>query len=84
MSGQLGLFTRTHYNFKIIDFGDIAEKDINPKSGFKKYGKINTSYIVVKGSVQGPSKRQIVLTPASRPTKKQAKQDYELVEVITE
>ncbi len=84
MGGQLGLFTRTHYNFKIIDSGNIAEKDINPKSGFKKYGNINTSYIVVKGSIQGPTKRQIILTPAQRPTKKQAKQDYELVEVITQ
>lgn len=84
MPGQLGLFSRTHYNFNVINSNNISEKNINPKKGFKKYGNINTSYIIVKGSVQGPPKRQIMLTPAQRPSKKQAKQTYDFLEVITE
>ena len=79
MAGQLGLFSRTHYNFKVINSGKISEKDINPKSGFKKYGKIRTNYIIIKGSVQGPSKRQILLTPAMRPTKLKQKRTYDFL-----
>ena len=82
MAGQMGYFTRVHNNFKVIDSGKIGEKDINSKSGFRHYGKINTSYIILNGSVQGPSKRQILVTFASRPSKKQAKKQYEFVEVL--
>ena len=81
MAGQLGMFSRVHYNLKVIDSGKINEKDINKKEGFKRYGKIRNNYIVLAGSVQGPAKRQIVITPALRPTKKQIKKDYELLEV---
>jgi len=81
MAGQLGMFTRVHYNNKVIDFGNVKEKDVNKKEGFKRYGKIKGNYIIVAGSVQGPSKRQILITPAMRPNKKQSKKDYELLEV---
>lgn len=81
-AGQLGMFTRTHYNLRVITLGTISEKNINPGTGFKHYGKVNSSYIVVKGSVQGPPKRQVLLTPALRPTKEQVKKKYEFVELI--
>jgi large subunit ribosomal protein L3 len=83
MAGQLGLFSRVHYNQKIITSGDISQKNINPSSGFKNYGNIKTSYLILKGSVQGPSKRAVLLTPAFRPTHKQTKLKYEFVEVKT-
>ena len=73
MAGQLGLFSRIIYNQKIINFGLISEKDINPPQGFRNYGKIRSNYIIIKGSVQGPSKRQILLTPSLRPTKLKSK-----------
>ena len=82
MAGQLGMFTRINYNNKVIFSGNIKEKDINPKSGYKHYGKIKTSYIILNGSVQGPPKRQILLTPSFRPTKSQAKKKYEFIELI--
>ncbi len=82
MAGQLGLFTRVHYNIKAITSGSIAEKDINPGHGFKHFGKIRSNYLVVKGSVQGPVKRQVLLTIAFRPTKGQAKKKYEFAELI--
>lgn len=81
-AGQLGMFTRVHYNLSVITLGTIAEKNINPGTGFKHYGKIQSSYLVVKGSVQGPPKRQILVTPALRPTKEQAKKKYEFLELI--
>ncbi len=81
MAGQLGFFTRITYNHKIIDVNNINEKDINPKQGFKHYGKIKTDYIILKGSVSGPAKRQLLLTKALRPTKKQEKQNFEFVKL---
>lgn len=81
-AGQLGMFSRVHYNLKVMGMGTIAEKDINPSSGFKHYGKVRTSYLLVKGSVQGPPKRQLLLTPAFRPTPSAAKKKYEFLEVL--
>ncbi|MBS3088325.1 50S ribosomal protein L3 [Candidatus Pacearchaeota archaeon] len=82
MAGQMGFFTRTHYNIKKLYFGKISEKDINLKSGFPHYGRIKTSYVILKGSVQGTAKRQILLTPSFRPTKLKQKAKYEFVEVL--
>lgn len=83
MAGQLGLFSRVHYNNKVIESGTIKDKDINPKAGFKHYGKIKSSYLVIKGSIQGPAKRQILLTPSFRPSKYQLKKKFEFIELIT-
>lgn len=77
MAGQLGMFSRIVYNNKILDVGDGKDKFRN----LKNYGNINTNYILVTGSVQGPAKRQVVVTKALRPTKKQSKKEYELVEL---
>jgi len=82
MAGQLGMFSRVHYNLNLIHSGMISEKDINPSSGFKHYGKVRSNYIIVKGSVQGPPKRQILLTPSFRPTKMQGKKKYEFQELL--
>lgn len=82
MAGQVGMFTRVHYNQNIIAHRSIADTNINPVQGFRNYGHIKSSYAVIKGSLQGPAKRQILITPALRPTKKQMKQKYELQEVV--
>jgi len=47
---------------------------INNKSGFKRYGVIKNPYILVKGSVQGPSKRLIVMSHPARPKKLQTEE----------
>lgn len=82
MAGQLGMFTRIHYNGKIITLGKIKEKDINPKSGWQNYGNILTEYAVVTGSIPGPQKRQILLTLPVRRSKKQDKKNYEFIKVM--
>jgi len=79
MAGQLGMFTRVKYNSKIIKLGKISEENINPKGGWKNYGEIKTEYIILQGSVQGPAKRQLLLTRVLRPTKKQSKKEYEFI-----
>ena len=75
MAGQLGMFTRVVYNNKIVDLGKAEDKF----KGIKKYGDLKTDYIIVRGSIQGPSKRQLVLTAALRPSKKQLKKEFEVL-----
>ncbi|MBU0957435.1 MAG: 50S ribosomal protein L3 [Nanoarchaeota archaeon] len=82
MAGQLGMFTRAHYNKKILQLGKISEKDINPQEGFRHFGKIKTDYVILEGSVQGPVKRQVLLTAPLRPTKKQEKKNYEVIRLV--
>jgi large subunit ribosomal protein L3 len=77
-AGQLGMFTRVIYNNKIIEINKSNEK---PIKNIKNYGDVKTDYILVRGSVQGPSKRQLILTAPLRKTKKQLKKNFELIEL---
>jgi len=79
MAGQLGMFTRVVYNNKIIEVGN-AGKNLAFKN-IKNFGDIKTDYILVRGSVSGPAKRQLLITPSFRETKKQAKKDFQLLEL---
>ncbi len=81
MAGQTGFHTRIIYNLLIIGRGNAKEKDITPKSGFHKYGKINGDYLIIAGSVQGPKKRVLLLTKPLRPTKRQLKKRYSLIDL---
>ena len=81
MAGQLGMFTRVKYNSKIISLSKVQERDINPKQGWKDYGKIKSEYVILEGSVPGVKKRQLLLTKSLRATKKQVKKNYELIEL---
>lgn len=81
LAGQMGYSNRSSYNNKIVDLGKISEKDINKKGGFKHYGVIKTDYVMVKGSIQGPQKRPILITSLSRPSKKKSKQNFELIQL---
>ncbi|MBW6442471.1 50S ribosomal protein L3 [Patescibacteria group bacterium] len=79
MAGQLGMFTRVSYNNKIVEMGKSQD---NPGlKGRKKYGDLKTDFIIVNGSVQGPVKRQLVLSATLRPVKKQLKKNYEFIEL---
>jgi len=81
MSGQLGMFTRIILNNKILEIGKIQEKNINPKSGWHKYGNISSEYLILRGSVPGPAGRQMLITRALRKTKFQDKKNLELLEL---
>jgi large subunit ribosomal protein L3 len=80
MAGQLGMFTRVHYNQKILSIVKAEETEKQFK-GIKNYGDIKTDYIIVYGSVQGPAKRQVLLTSPLRATKTQGKKIFEFIEV---
>ena len=64
--GQMGFHKRTEYNKRILKLGAEA-KDVAKKGGWKNYGEINSDYLIIKGSVSGPSKRLIRLRSAIRP-----------------
>ncbi len=77
MAGQLGMFARPSYNHNIVDLGKADGKFNN----IKNYGNINTDYLVVHGSLQGPAKRQLLITASARETKKQKKKHFEFIEL---
>ncbi len=80
MAGQLGMFTRVHYNQKILQLVKSEDAE-NQLKNIKNYGDTKADYILIYGSVQGPAKRQILLTSPLRPSKMQKKKIFEFVEV---
>jgi len=64
--GQMGFHKRTEYNKRILKVGTNV-KEIAKKGGWKNYGEINSSYLIIRGSIQGPTKRLIRLRSAIRP-----------------
>lgn len=57
-AGQMGYHHRTEYNKRVLRMGDNGE-EITPAGGFLHYGNIATSYLIVHGSLPGPTKRLI-------------------------
>ena len=67
--GRLGFNSRVEYNkfvFRVIKDAD----EVNIPSGYKRYGNVKGSAIILKGSVPGSASRLIMLRKAIRPTKK--------------
>ena len=56
--GQMGFHTRTDYHKQIIAINSDPEQ-INSKAGFKRYGLVKNEFVLIRGSVPGPSKRLI-------------------------
>lgn len=57
-AGKAGYHPRTEYNKRIMKISDIG-REITPDKGFKRYGSVKSAYILLKGSVPGPTKRLI-------------------------
>ena len=64
-SGQMGYHQRTEFNKKIIKVGQDGG-EINPKGGFLNYGEVRGTYVLIHGSVPGPTKRLIRFRDATR------------------
>ncbi len=77
MPGQMGFQQRTENNKVIMKISDNLD-EINPKRGFKRYGNVNTKYILISGSVPGPKKRLVVL----RKPKKARKMVPQIKEIL--
>ncbi|MBT5023384.1 50S ribosomal protein L3 [Candidatus Woesearchaeota archaeon] len=68
-AGQTGYHQRLEFNKKLLKIGEKGD-EINPIEGFKRYGVVKNTYLLVKGSVGGPTKRIIRFKKALRPNKK--------------
>jgi len=64
-AGQTGYHQRTEYNKRLLRIGDNPD-EINPKGGFLNYGLIRGAYMLLHGSLPGPSKRLIRFRKAVR------------------
>ena len=64
-AGQTGYHQRSQHNNLIMKMGD-KPGDVNPKGGFINYGLVKSSYIMIKGSVQGAKKRLLFLASPVR------------------
>lgn len=69
-AGKMGHHVRIEYN-KLILKTSNNPKEINPKGGFLHYGLVKNDYILLKGSIPGPSKRLIEFTEPLRSKMKQ-------------
>ena len=66
MAGQLGFNYRAETNKRILKMGASSEAaKINPKAGFTNYGNVKNDYLIIKGSIGGPSKRLVRIRKAS-------------------
>jgi len=80
-AGQMGYFQRTEFNKWLLKIGDKAE-EINPKSGFIRYGVVKNTYILVKGSLGGSKKRLVRFNAAIRPHKNIPKEAPKIKQVV--
>ena len=65
LPGQDGYNNRTELNKRILGFGEDPE-EVQRVGGFKNYGEVKSNYILIKGSVPGPSERLVRLRTALR------------------
>lgn len=80
-AGQHGFHHRTIKNKKIFKMGlsveedkfnarceaDLTDKCITPLGGFVRYGIVKNEYLLIKGTVPGPTKRPLTLRKQLRP-----------------
>jgi large subunit ribosomal protein L3 len=78
--GQMGYHSRTELNKKILKIGENPD-EVNPKGGFKNYGLLKNSFIILAGSVPGAAKRAVALRKWIRPHRKE-KHKIESIEFI--
>jgi large subunit ribosomal protein L3 len=64
-AGQMGYHQRTEYNKRVLKIGENGE-EITPSGGFPNYGVIKNSYVLIHGSIPGPTKRMISMRDAVR------------------
>lgn len=59
-AGQLGFNYRTEHNKRILKMGTKeTTKEVNKVAGFTNYGLVKNDYVLIAGSVPGPSKRLV-------------------------
>lgn len=64
-AGQMGYHQRTEYNKRVLKIGENGE-EITPSGGFPHYGVVKNQYVIIHGSIPGPTKRLISMRDAIR------------------
>jgi large subunit ribosomal protein L3 len=82
-AGQMGYHQRTEYNKRILKIGADGS-EVTPKGGFLRYGQINGAYILIDGSVPGPTKRLIRLRAPARPPRRVPEEPPKIVSISLE
>ena len=83
LPGQMGYHQRTELNKKIIKVGTDG-KEVSPKGGFMNYGEVRNTYVLIKGSVPGPTKRLIRFRDGTRVSAKMDTSAAEVTYISTE
>ena len=73
-AGQMGFHQRTEYDKRIMMIGNTDDQDmeINPKGGYKHFGRVRGDYVILKGSVPGTYRRLVKLRSQVRNAPKKA------------
>lgn len=66
-AGQMGYHQRTEFNKRVLKVGEDGS-EVTPSGGFVNYGEIDHSYVLLHGSIPGPTKRMVVLRDPVRET----------------
>jgi large subunit ribosomal protein L3 len=61
----MGYHQRTEYNKRIIKIGEKGE-EITPAGGFMHFGVIRNPYVLIHGTIPGPTKRLVKFRDAIR------------------
>jgi large subunit ribosomal protein L3 len=78
--GQMGYFQRTEYNKRILKIGTDGN-EVSPAGGFLRYGPIRGPYVIMDGSIPGPTKRLIRLRYPVRPPKEMPENPPRITEI---
>jgi len=82
-AGQMGYHQRTEYNKRVLKIGTNGA-EVSPKGGFIRYGPVKGAYLIVSGSVPGPTKRQIRLRYPVRPPRRVPEAPPKIISVSLE
>lgn len=66
--GQRGYHQRTEFNKRVLKIGENGS-EVSPQGGFLNYGIVRNKYVLLHGSLPGPSKRLVRLRDAVRYTR---------------
>ncbi|MFH0836270.1 MAG: 50S ribosomal protein L3 [Candidatus Micrarchaeota archaeon] len=76
-AGQMGFHRRTDWNKRIMAVSKDSGK-FTPAGGFKRFGIPKTDFVLIEGSIPGPSKRFVLLRKSLR-NKKSAKPEIKKI-----
>ncbi len=59
-AGQTGYHQRTELNKRVLKVGEEGE-EVTPDGGFLNYGVVKNGYVILHGSIPGPTKRLTIM-----------------------